>query len=1007
MPDSSSPAPDPSPDAADPNPETTRPLWKRLAVWGGGLLGGLLVIVLVAALVLPRFFTSEQLKGYVVPPLEDATGRTVEIDNIGLRVLWTPAVQVSGFRLANDERFEAQPAVAARTLRVQVALWPLLTGRIEPTAVGLDGLRVRYTVAEDGTTNFDTLGGPTDTTAAADEGPPLGGIPLSDVRVTDAQLRYDDQSTGQAARLGFDAQLGATPDGEALTSAGSIELGTVRALLPDVREDTLAVQDATLSYDVRAAMEEGRVDVRSLDLDTAPLSLTASGGLTTLNTRPTVDLSVETGDTDLAALADFVPAAAVEGLNPRGTLQLSATVAGPLPDSTGATDSLRVDGTGRLQGLGVDYQGGSLLRDLNADLSLSLDSAAVRNVEGTLLDASLAGHVALQEVMAETPTLDLRLTTGTLDLATLAAFAPEGEAEAYNPRGTLRLDVAATGPLGGEDGFDGLTYDGSGQLAGAAVDYEGDPLLRDLGADLSFSEASVTVASIDGQLFEQPLTGEVTVRDPMGSAQADGRLAGGADLARLAAVADDTSGVAGAATYDVQFQGPLTDPDAIQPRGTVELADLRYPYESFRAPIDVPEATVELTGTGLSMAPFTLRTGEQTMRLEASAQNLFPVSEGLAETDPALSATFALTADRLDLVALYPEAQETDVYYSQLFAASLSGGQVEGQDPEAAAEALYGGTEIPPYAVDGRVEIGTFLNDPQRIDDLAFDVQMDERRLEMQNLSGTTYEGALAGSVTLDQRGMEASAVRSMGGDRVLMASAARAVAPPQAPATTLDYDVTLEGARAGAFLEDWTTIGRIVNGSLDLTIDGDTPLSDGFLPQLDAFSAAGTSLVADGGLAAETGLASALTNALGLDLSSFTDFQRFGGPFSIQDGQIEMETWSIGGQNLSGEVGGQLGLGGGVDLALTLNVPLSRLQNSKIPGLAGGGDGALSGLVKKLTGAGADSETVPVEVGIGGTLRAPDVSVANRDAIQERLRALAKEEGLGRFRNLLPGGGN
>ncbi len=992
-------------DAPEADASAARPLRTRLAIWGGSLLGGLAVLVLVAALVLPRLFTSEQLKGYVVPPLEEATGRAVEIDDIGLRVLWTPAVRVSGFRLANDERFGPQPAVAARTLSVDVALWPLFTGRIEPTAVGLDGLRVRYTVATDGVTNFDTLGGPADTTEAEADDPPLGGIPLSDVRVTDARLHYDDQGTGQAARLGFDARMSAGPDGDAMESTGTVDLRTVRALLPDVRADTLAVQDASLSYDVRAALAEGRIDVRALDLTTAPLSLTASGALTHLNTRPAVDLSVETGDTDLAEIAGFVPAAAVEGLNPRGALSLNATIAGPLPDSTGATDSLRVDGTGRLTEFGADYQGTALVRDLAADLALSLDSVSVRNVEGTLLDASLAGHAAVQNLRGDTPTTDLRLTTGALDLATLAAFAPEGEADAYNPQGTLRLDVAAAGPLGDEDPLGALTYDGTGQLAGLGLDYDGAALLRDLGADLSFSETAVTVASIDGQFFEEPLSGEVTIREPMGDAQVKGRLAGGADLGRLASMAADTSGVEGRATYDVGFSGPLADPNALRPTGTVDLADVRYPYESFRAPIEIPEATVELTGTGLSMDRFSLRTGEQTMELEATAQNLFPMSEGLAETDPALAATFALTADRLDFVALYPEAEDTDVYYSQLFAASLSGSRVKGQDPEAVAEALYGGTEIPPYAVDGRVEIGTFLNDPQRIDDLAFDVTMDGRRLQLQNLKGTTYEGTLAGSVTLDQRGTASTSARR-GSSSVLMASAGAAAVPP-APALALDYDVTLTGARAGAFLEDWTTIGRIVDGTLDLTIDGATPLSEGFLPQLNAFSATGTSLVADGGLVAETGLANALTNALGLDLSSLTDFRRFGGPFSIQNGQIEMETWSIGGSQFSGEVGGQLGLGGSVDLALTLNLPLSRLQNSKIPGLAGGGDGTLAGLVKKLAGGEAGSETVPVKVGIGGTIREPSVSVGNRDAIQERLRALAKEEGLGRLRNLLPGGGN
>ncbi|MEF8941032.1 MAG: hypothetical protein V5A22_14410, partial [Salinivenus sp.] len=88
-------------DASDPSRSTL----SRMALWGGSILGGLLVLVLAAALLIPRLFTSEELKGYVVPPLEEATGRTVEIDEIGLRVLWTPAVSVSGFRLADREGY--------------------------------------------------------------------------------------------------------------------------------------------------------------------------------------------------------------------------------------------------------------------------------------------------------------------------------------------------------------------------------------------------------------------------------------------------------------------------------------------------------------------------------------------------------------------------------------------------------------------------------------------------------------------------------------------------------------------------------------------------------------------------------------------------------------------------------------------------------------------------------------------------------------------------------------
>ena len=982
----------------------------RLARWGGGLLGGLLVLVLAAALLLPQFFTSEELKSYVVPPMEEATGRQVEIDEIRLRVLWTPAVSVSGFRLADREGYGPEPAVTAGELNVEVALWPLLTGTIRPTAVELVDPTIRYTVAEDGATNFDDLLASDTTQAAEDEGG-LPDIPVSDFRTTGAQVRYQDRSTGQALALDFDAQLSALPDGDALTSRGTVDVRALRALLPDVRADTLAVTDAQVTYDLRANLAAGRLDLSDLTVETAPLTLRTRGRVTRLATRPTLDLTVETTDADLAQLAAFAPAAAVEGLNPSGTLELTTTVRGPLPDSTGATDSLSVDGTGRLSGIGLDYQGTALLRDLSADLALSLDEAALRAVQGRLLGADLAGSVAVTDP-AGTPRVALDLKTGAMNLADLAAFAPPEQVEGYNPQGTLRLDVTADGPIPEDaSSLDALAIDGTGRLAGVGVDYEGTALLREGGADLSFDGTTAAVRGLTGQLLGERLEGEVTVRDPLGDATAEGRLAGAADLARLSALAaeegTEASSVAGRAEYDVRFSGPLDDPDAIRPTGQVRLANVQYPYESFRHPLEIPDATVQFTGTGLSMDRFPIRTGEQTMALQATARNLFPVSTGLAETDPAMALDFTFTADRLDLVELYAEADTGDVAYSQLFAATLSGSQVNGRSPEAVANELYGGTELPAYAVDGRVEIGTFLNDPQRIDDLAFDVRMRDRRLVAQNLSGATYGGQLAGSITLDQSGAAATSARPRGGGSVLMATRGPAGAPRPAapPSTVLDYDVQLTGAQAGAFLEDWTMLGRVVQGTLDLNIDGGTPLTEGFLPLADALTAEGTSIVADGGLSLDLGVTKALVDRLGLGSSALTKFRRFGGPFTIEDGTLEMGTWTLGGATQA-ELTGALGLGGSVDVTMRMALPVSALQTSKIPGLVGGGDGGLAGLVQKLAGSDAGDATVPVRIALGGTMRDPTVEVVDKDAVRSAIQRLVKEQGLGRLRDLLPGGG-
>jgi len=863
----------------------------RAARWVLYVGGGLLALVLAVALLLPQFFTSDQLKGYVIPPMEEATGRQVEIDEIGLRVLLTPAVRVSGFRLANREGYGPEPAVEAGELNVEVALWPLFTGSIEPTAIELVDPVIRYEVAEDGATNYDDLMAVPDTAQAEAEGGGGLPIPVSNFRTTGAQIRYQDRSTGQTLFFDFDAQLSALPDGDTVTSGGTVNVQSLRAVLPDVQADTMTVTDAQIDYDVRAALSAGRVELSTFTLTTAPLTLSITGTIDRLNTRPAVDLTVETTEADLGKLAAFAPAAAVEGLNPQGAFQLNTTVQGVLPDDSGALDSLAVDGTGRFSGVGMDYQGTTLLRDLSVDLALSLDTIAL--------------------------------------------------------------------------------------------------------------------SAIQGQLLGKSLTGEITVRDLMESPRVDGRLAGAADLGQLAslAAAEDPMDVSGQADYDVRFAGPVDNPDAIRPNGQIRFTNVRYPYASFRHPIEVPDATVQLTGTGLSMDRFTMRTGEQTMALATTVRNLFPLSKGLAETNPAMAVDFTFTSDRLDLVELYPEeaAGDTTVYYSQLFAATLSGSKVKGQSPETLAKELYGGIELPAYAVDGDVNIKTFLNPPQRVDNLAFDVQMRDRRLELRNLSGSTYGGQLAGTLTFDQSGSAATSSRPQVGS-VMMAARGTAVAPRVSSSSDLNYDFRLNGARASAFLEDWTTLGRVVKGTLDLKIGGDTPLTEGMLPLASALTAKGNSIVADGGLSLNLGVAKALVDRLGIDASSLTNFKRFGGPFTIENGQLKMGEWTLGGQTTNARLSGALGLGGSVDVDMRMALPLSTIQNSKIGRLVGTGDG-VGNLLQKLTGAGKGSETIPVRIGIGGTMSEPTVEIVDKGAVKSALQDLAKQEGLNRLRNLFDGG--
>ena len=274
--------------------------------------------------------------------------------------------------------------------------------------------------------------------------------------------------------------------------------------------------------------------------------------------------------------------------------------------------------------------------------------------------------------------IDLRFTDtrGKEQHVTLPAAAVDG----LNPSGTLQLKTTVRGLLPDSTGsLDSLSVEGRGTLAGLGVDYQGSALLRDLSADLSISLDSAAVRSIRGQLLGKPLEGSVVVADLMEAPTVDGRLAGAANLAELSSLAasgsesEEAVDVAGSAEYDVRFAGPVDNPDAIRPRGEIRLADVRYPTPSLREPLQIPAATVALSGTGLSMDRFTMSSGEQTMAVQAAVRNLFPISKGLAETNPAMAVDFTFTSSYLDLVQLFPEADTSEVFYSQLFAAELAG----------------------------------------------------------------------------------------------------------------------------------------------------------------------------------------------------------------------------------------------------------------------------------------------------------------------------------------------
>lgn len=100
---------------------------------------------------------SDTLKQKIEHLVEDNTGRKLSIQGpLDIRILPWPRVSVTGLALSNPEGFDqAQPFAECKRLQVDVALWPLLSGKVNFKQVNIDGAQINLLVKASGRTNWE------------------------------------------------------------------------------------------------------------------------------------------------------------------------------------------------------------------------------------------------------------------------------------------------------------------------------------------------------------------------------------------------------------------------------------------------------------------------------------------------------------------------------------------------------------------------------------------------------------------------------------------------------------------------------------------------------------------------------------------------------------------------------------------------------------------------------------------------------------------------------------
>lgn len=227
-----------------------------------------------------------------------------------LRNFPNASLNLKGLTLVGTERFEGDTIVAARRITVVVNLMSL---------VGDEGFEVRKIILAspalhahklaDGAVNWDVMkpSEPADTTAAEESAPSSFRLSVRDFRLTDAVIRYEDDSTGMELRT---APLSLRLSGDMSAESTQLDLDLLAGGVDFTQGGVPLLHDAELALDaeIDADLAEGRFTFSRNTLRLNAIEMRLDGWVQQVGDALAMDVSAGCSEVRFKDLLSLIPA---------------------------------------------------------------------------------------------------------------------------------------------------------------------------------------------------------------------------------------------------------------------------------------------------------------------------------------------------------------------------------------------------------------------------------------------------------------------------------------------------------------------------------------------------------------------------------------------------------------------------------------------------------------------------------------------------------------------------
>lgn len=920
--------------------------------WTAIIFGGILVLLLLVALIVPVVF-KDDIKAAIDKQIAKSVNADVvfDVDDFSLSFFSNfPNItaEMNNLGVLNRAPFDGQVLFATQRFEVEVNLMDILFGdELQVKGITLVKPVINIKVLEDGTANYDIAIASEDT-ATTESGD--FSFSIDHWEVVDGDVSYDDQSIPFTMVLGglnhtgsgdftqdvFDLRTRTQSDSVTVTYDGTEYISDKRTDIDAVlsiseeysrytfKENTLRINDFTTHFDGWFKMNEDNYEM---------------------------DITFDSPENTFKSLLSLVPGMYTESfdrLESSGSLAFNGFVKGTYNESTMPAFQLDLkvnDGMFKYPDLPtpvnnvnidllVDNPDGVIehtsinLKNLHMDFgSNPVDAkAVVENLSNYKMNADLKAKLNLAELTQMFPMEGLALKgVYSVDLNANGVYdsvrnlMPSVNANMVLSDGYVK---SAEFPIPMEDmHFSASVKNNSGRM------------------EETYIEVNDFAMLMDGERFRADLTLENLVNYKW-DLQANGTV----DLEKMGKVlALEGMALAGKLTADIATKGNYADLNAerydqLPTSGTASLTGFAYSSRDLPYEVTISEAGMVFNPRRIELQKMEGKIGRSDFQVNGSVMNYLGYVFGKGET---IKGEVNFTSSLLDLNEFMtdtPGAEEDTSSY-------------------------------------GVVPV------PKDIDFLLHS-KVDRVRLMDFNITGATGDIQVKNGIA-DLRALR---FNMLGG--AFAVSGTYNTTDLNHPRYDLDLKVESlsiqQAANSLTLVQTYAPIAGLVKGnfSTDFNISGE--LQQDMSPKMSTVNADGLIKIAQATLA-QSPIVAGVTSLTSLDNTNTVSLKDVLMSARITDGRLSVKPFDVKFGDYTTAVSGSTGLDGSIDYTLKMNVPAGKLGSQ------------VQSFINKNTGASNPTDVIPVTIGLGNTYNDPKFNLLadeQKAQVTEAVASAAKEEG-------------